>query len=64
MQGDCGCGRADRRAIGTGSHLPDSWRETYATADVVEYDGEEMVKIGREFLTKRKRAANGDGQSL
>jgi nicotinate phosphoribosyltransferase len=22
------------------------------------------VKIGREFLTKRKRAANGDGQSL
>lgn len=47
-------------AIGTGSHLPDSWRETYATADIVEYDGAASVKIGREFLLKR-RAANGPG---
>lgn len=43
-------------AIGTGSHLPDSWRETYATADIVEYDGTPSVKIGREFLLKRRTA--------
>ena len=47
-------------AIGTGSYLPDSWRETYATSDIVAYDGEPMVKIGREFLIKRKQAAEGD----
>ncbi len=36
--------------VGTGSYLPDDWRETYATADVVAYDGEPKVKVGREFL--------------
>ncbi len=36
--------------IGTGSYLPESWSETYATADVVSYDGENRVKVGREFL--------------
>ncbi|MSP50835.1 MAG: nicotinate phosphoribosyltransferase [Alphaproteobacteria bacterium] len=36
--------------IGTGSYLPDRWEDTYATADVVEYDGRPSVKIGREFL--------------
>jgi nicotinate phosphoribosyltransferase len=51
-------------AIGTGSYLPDSWRETYATADIVEYDGDARVKIGREFLIKRKRSGNGSVQSL
>lgn len=44
-------------AIGTGSYLPDSWRETYATSDIVAYDGEPRVKIGREFLIRRKQAA-------
>lgn len=39
--------------IGTGSFLPDSWRETYATADIVSYDGKASVKVGREFLLKR-----------
>lgn len=38
--------------IGTGSHLPENWRETYATADVIEYNGQPMVKVGREFLLK------------
>ena len=42
-------------AVGTGSYLPDTWKETYATADIVEYDGAPSVKIGREFLLKRKR---------
>ena len=36
--------------IGTGSYLPESWSETYATADIIEYDGIERVKMGREFL--------------
>ena len=36
--------------VGTGSYLPDDWRETYATADIVGYDGELSVKVGREFL--------------
>lgn len=39
--------------IGTGSFLPGEWAETYATADIVEYDGEPRVKIGREFLLKK-----------
>jgi len=40
--------------IGTGSFIPDQWSETYATADIVEYNGEPRVKTGREFLLKRK----------
>lgn len=39
--------------IGTGSFLPDSWGETYATADIIAYDGQPRVKIGREFLLRR-----------
>jgi len=27
-----------------------NWTETYATADIVEYDGVRRVKVGREFL--------------
>ena len=36
--------------IGTGSYLPDQWSETYATADIISYDGVSRVKKGREFL--------------
>ncbi len=36
--------------VGTGSYLPGLWNETYATADIIEYDGEKRVKIGCEFL--------------
>lgn len=39
--------------IGTGSFLPIRWSETYATADIVEYDGQPRVKVGREFLLRR-----------
>ena len=39
--------------VGTGSFLPDSWPETYATADIVAYDGEPSVKLGREFLLRK-----------
>lgn len=43
--------------IGTGSYLPDHWGETYATADVIAYNGEERVKLGREFLLRRTEPA-------
>jgi nicotinate phosphoribosyltransferase len=39
--------------IGTGSYLPSRWNETYATADIVEYDGKPQVKVGREFLLRK-----------
>jgi nicotinate phosphoribosyltransferase len=41
--------------IGTGSYLPERWSETYATADIIEYDGQLRVKVGREFLLKESR---------
>jgi nicotinate phosphoribosyltransferase len=57
---------ADARApidlVGTGSFIPDLWHETYATADIVAYDGTPMVKVGREFLLRRndaRRKPNG-----
>ena len=39
--------------VGTGSYLPDAWTETYATADIVSYDGRATVKVGREFLIRK-----------
>ena len=36
--------------IGTGSYLPQIWSQTYATVDIVAYDGKPRVKAGREFL--------------
>jgi nicotinate phosphoribosyltransferase len=56
---------ADARApidvVGTGSFIPDAWHETYATADIIEYDGAPMVKLGREFLLRKsvKRKQGG-----
>jgi nicotinate phosphoribosyltransferase len=44
--------------IGTGSYLPELWSETYATADIIAYDGVPMVKAGREFLLRKR---SGDG---
>ncbi|MCW9035040.1 MAG: nicotinate phosphoribosyltransferase [Rhodospirillales bacterium] len=41
--------------IGTGSFLPNSWSETYATADIVAYDGVSSVKVGREFLLRKEQ---------
>ncbi len=45
--------RAPIDVVGTGSYLPDNWWETYATADIVAYDGTPRVKIGREFLLRK-----------
>ncbi len=41
--------------VGTGSYLPELWSETYATADIVAYDGKPLVKIGREFLLRKRK---------
>ena len=49
--------------VGTGSFIPDSWTETYATADIVEYDGKPQVKVGREFLL-RHNGARKAGQAM
>jgi nicotinate phosphoribosyltransferase len=42
--------------VGTGSFIPNTWSETYATADIVEYDGRPRVKLGREFLLRKNGA--------
>lgn len=56
--------RAPIDVVGTGSFIPDVWSETYATADIVAYDGVPRVKIGREFLLRRsgERKRTGTGQ--
>lgn len=58
--------RAPIDVVGTGSFLPEAWSETYATADIIEYDGVPRVKVGREFLLRRGGAhprpdGGGDG---
>ncbi|MFC3125907.1 nicotinate phosphoribosyltransferase [Pseudoroseomonas globiformis] len=52
--------RAPIDVVGTGSFIPNTWSETYATADIVSYDGIARVKLGREFLLQR----NGERQQL
>ena len=47
--------------VGTGSFIPDAWHETYATADIVEYDGVPLVKLGREFLLRKNGARKKGG---
>ncbi|MEM7426086.1 MAG: nicotinate phosphoribosyltransferase [Pseudomonadota bacterium] len=45
-----GAANAPVDMVGTGSFLPATMSETYATADIIAYDGEQRVKVGREFL--------------
>jgi nicotinate phosphoribosyltransferase len=45
-----GAANAPIDMVGTGSFLPATLTETYATADIIAYDGEPRVKVGREFL--------------
>jgi nicotinate phosphoribosyltransferase len=47
--------------VGTGSFIPELWSETYATADIVEYDGKPMVKVGREFLLRKNGTRKRNG---
>jgi nicotinate phosphoribosyltransferase len=45
-----GAARVPLDVVGTGSFLPATLTETYATADIIAYDGVKRVKVGREFL--------------
>jgi nicotinate phosphoribosyltransferase len=45
-----GAANAPLNMVGTGSFLPATLTETYATADIIAYDGVRRVKVGREFL--------------
>jgi nicotinate phosphoribosyltransferase len=45
-----GAARAPLDVVGTGSFLPATLTETYATADIIDYGGVQRVKVGREFL--------------
>jgi nicotinate phosphoribosyltransferase len=45
-----GNARAPVDAIGTGSFIPETYSETFATADVFMYDGRFGIKVGREKL--------------
>ena len=45
-----GAAKAPIDMVGTGSFLPATLTETYATADIIRYNGEARVKTGREFL--------------
>ncbi len=53
--------KAPINIVGTGSFLPERWNETYATADIVSYDGEARVKVGREFLLRPNGQRRGEG---
>ncbi len=53
--------RAPINVVGTGSFIPDAWHETYATADIVQYDGVPLVKVGREFLLRKNGARRPSG---
>jgi nicotinate phosphoribosyltransferase len=45
-----GAAKAPLDLVGTGSFLPATLTETYATADIIKYNGQKRVKVGREFL--------------
>jgi nicotinate phosphoribosyltransferase len=53
--------KAPINVVGTGSFIPDAWHETYATADIVQYDGVPLVKVGREFLLRKNGARKPSG---
>jgi nicotinate phosphoribosyltransferase len=45
-----GAAKAPVDIVGTGSFLPATLTETYATADIIAYGGVKRVKVGRELL--------------
>ena len=45
-----GNARAPVDVVGTGSFIPETYAETFSTADVFMYDGEFSIKVGREKL--------------
>jgi nicotinate phosphoribosyltransferase len=45
-----GHARAPVDVIGTGSFIPEAFGDTFATADIFMYNGEFLIKVGREKL--------------
>ncbi len=54
-----GATRAPVDMVGTGSFLPVRYAETFATADIIAYDGERRVKVGREHLLDEEAEGKG-----
>jgi nicotinate phosphoribosyltransferase len=50
-----GNARAPVDAIGTGSFIPETYSDTFATADVFMYEGEFLIKVGREKVFQELR---------
>jgi nicotinate phosphoribosyltransferase len=48
--------RAPLDVVGTGSFLPDNFNDTFATADIFQYDGTPGIKLGREKLFQGLKA--------
>jgi nicotinate phosphoribosyltransferase len=57
---DGGSQGPDRRGRNRQLH-PRRLVETYATADIVEYDGQARVKVGREFLLRHNGSRKRNG---
>lgn len=49
--------KAPLDAVGTGSYIPKDFHATYATADILKYDNNFSIKVGREYLIKRYQNA-------
>lgn len=47
--------KAPLSGIGTGSYIPANFHDTYATADILRYNGQYRIKTGREYLIERHR---------
>lgn len=45
-----GSARVPVDVIGTGSFIPETYSETFATADIFKYEGEFHIKIVREKI--------------
>lgn len=46
--------------VSVGCCPPERWSETYATADIVEYDGKPRMKLGREFRLRQQGAKTAE----
>ena len=50
---------APLNGVGTGSYIPKDFHKTYATADIIAYDHDTRIKVGREYLAERYKTSTG-----
>ena len=48
--------KAPLDGVGTGSYIPKDFHATYATADIISYDSDYRIKVGREYLISDRKA--------